>query len=128
LPGYGFSKVSPKIRENISRITNTFLEKCSGRLIIVFLLDVRVDPGREDMQMKEWAQYNEVPLIYTFTKTDKLSSNKVLQRKKVILTKLGISDKEVVLYSSRTGKGRSELLSKINLAVSEFKSLHNSKT
>lgn len=120
LPGYGFSKVSSKMRCEISRITDGFLTNCSDKLILVFLLDIRVDPGKEDIQMQEWAEYNNLPVIYVFTKTDKLSSNKIAQRKKQILKKLNLLDEETILYSSLTEKGRNDLLKKINLKISEF--------
>ena len=120
LPGYGFSKVSSKTRSEISRITDGFLTNCIDKLILVFLLDIRVDPGKEDIQMKEWAEYNNLSIIYVFTKTDKLSSNKIVQKKKKILEKLNLLDDETVLYSSLTGRGRNDLLKKINLKISEF--------
>ncbi|RMF94555.1 MAG: YihA family ribosome biogenesis GTP-binding protein [Candidatus Schekmanbacteria bacterium] len=120
LPGYGFSKASLEVRNNISKTTNDFLLKCKDRLIIVFLLDIRVEPSEEDFQMKEWAKYHNVPLIFVFTKSDKLSSNKLINRKKRLIEALSIADEEVVMYSSKTGRGKDELLRKINQKISEF--------
>jgi GTP-binding protein EngB required for normal cell division len=51
----------------------------------------------------------ELPVVTVFTKSDKLSNNKMASRKVSIKKKLNLG--EVVLFSTLSGRGKLELLS-----------------
>jgi GTP-binding protein len=51
-----------------------------------------------------------IPYLYILTKTDKLSNNQVIARKRAIERTLGVSaDKKPILFSAVTQKGKDDI-------------------
>ena len=99
LPGYGYSTMSQKEKENINALTNYFLETNNNIRHIFHLVDVRHLPTAEDKQMYNWLEASEKPFSVILNKADKLSSTKQAQAIKDIEKAL-FSAKELILFSS----------------------------
>ena len=109
LPGYGFSKMSLKEKENINKLTNNFLEKNLNLRHIFFLVDIRHDPTENDRAMYDWLAEKEIPCTIIANKADKLSKTKAEEMIQVIRKKL-FADSDIIAFSSETKTGVEEVL------------------
>lgn len=100
LPGYGFAKVSKKMKRTWSEKIDTYLEKRKGLKLILFLLDIRRTPSPDDLAFFEWTSFHKIPIIIILTKTDKLKKYEVQAQTAIIQKTLGLEDQDsMVLYS-----------------------------
>jgi GTP-binding protein len=112
LPGYGYAKVSRKMREEQwGKLISTYLQRSPNLLVGIQLLDIRRDgPTKLDWQMIEWSRASEVPTLYVLTKADKLGKNKRAQAVQAFTKALDLPRGEKPFpYSAVTGAGRAEL-------------------
>lgn len=75
LPGYGFAKVNKEMRKTWGQTLSNYLENRSQLKLLILVLDIRRELSLEDEQMIAWAQRLNKPLLFVFSKTDKLSSS-----------------------------------------------------
>jgi len=119
LPGYGFAKVSAKLRAKWGQVIETYLAKRQTLRGVVLLIDARHGPTANDLQLWEWLCYYHRPSIVVLTKADKLKQSERPKALKITQTKLGLpSTAELILFSARTGEGKKELWKKINAFLS----------
>lgn len=109
LPGYGFSKMSLKEKENINKLTNEFLETNLNIRHIFFLVDIRHEPTENDRAMYDWLASKEIPCTIIANKADKLSKTKANEMLAVIRKRL-FADNEIIAFSSETKTGVQEVL------------------
>ena len=113
LPGYGYASISKTMREKWQKMINDYLV-CRENLQLVFVLvDSRLEPQKIDIDFINGLGESGVPFSIIFTKTDKLSANKVqgnVQRFKNKLMETWEELPFMLLTSSETGKGRDEVL------------------
>ncbi|MBK7384888.1 MAG: YihA family ribosome biogenesis GTP-binding protein [Flavobacteriales bacterium] len=77
LPGYGYAKVSRGEREVWQGMIHRYLGERENLQNVFLLIDSRVEPQQNDLDMVQWLGENSVPFAVVFTKIDKLSSPKV---------------------------------------------------
>lgn len=111
LPGYGFASVPLEVRKKWGPMVQGYLESRSTLQALLFLFDIRRTPNEEDLQLVQWAQFYEKPLILVLTKVDKVTKNELHRQTKKILEALG--QIPVVHYSSTKNVGRFALLHRI---------------
>ena len=109
LPGYGFSKMSLKEKENINKLTNSFLENNLNIRHIFFLVDVRHEPTENDRAMYDWLASKQIPCTIIANKADKLSKTKAEEMLQVIRKRL-FADSEIIAFSSENKTGVEEIL------------------
>jgi GTP-binding protein len=114
LPGYGYAKVSKKIRAQWQPMINLYLSKRKSLLGLVLLVDIRRDPGKEEFEMIEWLESHEMPYLVVLTKADKLSKTKQEKRHVSICSQLSREKNSVILFSSKTKMGRDTILEEID--------------
>ncbi|HEV8456210.1 MAG TPA: ribosome biogenesis GTP-binding protein YihA/YsxC, partial [Gemmatimonadales bacterium] len=73
LPGYGFARASKSDRAGYRKLVTGYLRTRETLAGIVWLLDIRHDPSREDLEMQELLVESGRPVLATFTKADKLT-------------------------------------------------------
>lgn len=110
LPGYGFAKRTFEEKKKWSALTDAYftgnnnidLLRC-----VVQLVDGKVGPTADDVQMLEYLTEAELPFIIVYTKTDKLNAT---QKKalKESMCKYPAALAEI-MYSSETREGRDEV-------------------
>ncbi|MBS4035797.1 MAG: YihA family ribosome biogenesis GTP-binding protein [Ignavibacterium sp.] len=130
LPGFGFAKVSKSEREKWERMIHSYLKKRTNLICLFLLIDVRHKPLANDLEYINWLGENQVPFAIVFTKSDKLTLNKlnanVLDYKNT-LAKNWDPLPEIFITSSEKNIGRDEMLSFIeannNKYSSEIKSI-----
>lgn len=113
LPGYGFAKVSRTEREAWKRMIDGYLLQRTNLQCVFLLIDTRLEPQRNDLDMIQWLGENSVPFVLVFTKSDKLGTNQVVASIalfKRVMKKTWENLPEMFITSSETGRGRDELL------------------
>jgi len=114
LPGYGYAKVSKKMRVQWQTLIESYLSGSGQIQSVVVIIDSRHEVSPLDIQMLEWLRELGIPPIVVATKVDKLSSNELvfkLTRTTNALSKFGV---EIVLpFSAVTGHGKKQVLQAI---------------
>ncbi len=110
LPGYGFAKVSQSIKKDWGDMMNAYLRERQNLAMVIFILDIRRDPSKDDLSLRDWLEHYRIPYIPILTKADKVSNNQAIVRKKLIEKSLGTNaQKKTILFSAKTQKGKEEL-------------------
>ena len=117
LPGYGFAKAPRGEKESWGELMDRYLS--SGRVNHLFLLlDIRHPPTDEDRQMLAYVVYYGIPFTIIATKADKLAKTKVKPAAN-LNAKLCGAPPYAIPFSSETGAGREELLSRIEAILAD---------
>lgn len=119
LPGYGYAKVSMKERERWAGMINRYLEKSRSLKLMLLLIDIRHEPGANDIQMFEWLKANNASTIIVLTKADKIKRSQKDKCIKVIRSALKADGYRMIPFSGVTKEGREELLSAIEEVIDE---------
>lgn len=117
LPGFGYAKVSAKVRESWKALIEQYLERERMLRGVVHLVDARHDPTATDRQMVAFLATRELPTLVVLTKMDKL---KKTQRERAVATAmdhLGLDEEQLLAFSAKTGEGREELLAALESLV-----------
>ena len=119
LPGYGYAKVKRSAKEKWSlRLEEYFQKRRTSPPLILFLLDSRHLPSKEDLTFFEWAFSNGVRPLLVLTKTDKLKDWEIEKNSSAILSDLetgkSIEPLSVIHYSIKRGKCKEMLIEMIN--------------
>lgn len=113
LPGYGFAKASKAERAVWEQMIQTYLRERENLQCVFLLVDARLDPQQNDLDMVQWLGENSIPFCIAFTKSDKLRGPKVDSNVAQFKRKLKETWDELppmFITSSETSKGRDELL------------------
>jgi GTP-binding protein len=114
LPGYGFARTSKENRENSLKLITDYIINRKNLICLFILLDCRHEPQSIDMEIMEWAAFSKIPFVICFTKTDKLSVQKLtknIDNYKKMLLKRWESLPDIFITSSAKKTGRDEILS-----------------
>jgi GTP-binding protein len=122
LPGYGFARASKSDRAGYRKLVSGYLRTRETLAGIVWLLDIRHDPSREDLEMQELLVQSGRPVLATFTKADKLTRSALHDRERELAVSLGLRPDQIQLTSSRFGTGIPELAASIVAAAHEERS------
>lgn len=108
LPGYGYAKVSKRLRDEWKRVIENYFHTCWRNIkLVVLLIDSLVGPTELDMESIQWLQSLRLPYVIALTKCDRASQKEISSSLKRLRE---VSDAKVVLTSSKEGKGKRELL------------------
>jgi GTP-binding protein len=119
LPGYGFARASKSARAGYQRLLTGYLRARATLAGIVWLLDVRHDPSRDDREMQELLIESGRPVLATFTKTDKLTRSALPARVRELARMLDLEPEQIQLTSSKSGLGMSDLAGSVVAAAAE---------
>lgn len=79
LPGYGYAKVSKKLREKFEQFISEYILQRTNLMNVFVLVDSRHSPQKIDLEFMEWLGENGIPFSIVFTKQDKLKSQQKKQ-------------------------------------------------
>ena len=120
LPGYGYAKVPRQLRKQWAEIIDDYLQNRSTVQLILLLIDSRREPSEEDCAFIKWALFHQKPILFIFTKTDKLNE---IEKQKNASIALDFLEKHLNLtahsihflhYSIKDPSARIRLIKKIN--------------
>jgi len=110
LPGYGFAKVPAALRDKWRPLIHGFLSRSQELAGVVQLIDLRTGPSPDDLQSVDYLAELGVPVLFVFTKSDKLSRTEREKEFAKSVKKLGIDPEQAIEFSALKGTGREELL------------------
>lgn len=116
LPGYGYAKLPPKLRDKISGYLSWFVADQSIDLRLVLLIvDVSIEPKVSDQETFALLRDSGRPVLIIANKIDK-GNQKVITQSLQQLTTI-FAPYQILPFSAKTGRGRQELLAHIEQAL-----------
>ncbi|MGE4520732.1 MAG: ribosome biogenesis GTP-binding protein YihA/YsxC [Desulfobacteraceae bacterium] len=113
LPGYGYAKVSKKMRAEWEKMIEDYLLTRESLRCLVWIMDIRREPAEFEHDFALWLKQNNIYYINVLTKADKLSKTKQIAQKKKIASKLEFSEDLLITASGIKGTGREKVWEKI---------------
>lgn len=121
LPGYGFAKVSKQLKEQWGKMIEGYLKKSKTLRIIFLLIDIRHEPGKNDVDMYSWCVREGFNPIIIATKSDKISRQQRQRQTSVIRKKLQcVEGTPIIPFSALNKEGREEIWEYIDDMVEAF--------
>ena len=117
LPGYGFARAGKAARTGYRRLMDRYLLERETLAGVVWLLDVRHEPSRDDLEMQELLVRSGRPVLVALTKADKLTRSAQAVRSRELAVALGLHEDQIQLTSSSSRLGVAELAASIVAAV-----------
>jgi len=108
LPGYGYAKISKSESEKWGVMVESYLKNRPQLKQIFLLMDIRHEPGKNDIMLFDWFKHFDLPYTLIATKSDKISRGAVDKHLGIMRRTLDIKD-EIVPFSSETKSGRDKI-------------------
>ena len=110
LPGYGYAKTARAEQERFSRVIDHYLTHRDNIRYVFLLVDIRHEPGANDIAMVEWMNYYGYEPVVIATKADKLSRNQQSKQLAVIRKGLGLKGSaKIIAFSALSKQGKDEI-------------------
>ena len=110
LPGYGYAKAPKTEIARWSKMIEEYLQKREELKAIILLIDIRHEPGKNDVMMYEWLKHYGYDIIIAATKSDKLNRSQIPNQLSLIRKTLGLGAEDVVIpFSGEKKTGVDEL-------------------
>ena len=110
LPGYGYAKVPPALRQHWKQEIDAYLRKRQSLRGLVLIADIRHAPAAFDLQMLAFCAAIELPCLVLLSKADKLSRAQVRTRQREVegeIAKEG-ARAQLIPFSAPAGTGVQE--------------------
>jgi len=123
MPGYGYAKVPKTEREKWVRMFDEYFSLYQDRLLLFILLDSRHPLQPADKEFLLYIRSFSMPKVICFTKIDQSGQKDLAASRKSLAqfyTTTG-SEYQVIESSSKTSKGKKELLSIISDFQTNYK-------
>ena len=117
LPGYGFARAGKTARAGYRKLVDRYLLERRTLAGVVWLLDVRHQPSKGDLEMQDLLARSGRPVLVALTKGDKLTRSAQAVRATAIGAALGLDADQIQLTSSTSRLGVTELAASIIAAV-----------
>ncbi len=112
LPGYGYAKVPPKMKEAWQKNIDDYLRGRESLRGLVLVMDIRHPMKPFDEMMLQWSTEANLPAHLLLTKADKLKRGP--QQATMLKLKKDLPENTTVqTFSAMTGQGRDELVKKM---------------
>lgn len=118
VPGYGFARVSKKLKTKFGMIIEDYLESRNNLKNVFLLIDFRHKPTNDDVMMYEFLKYYNIPVTIVATKADKVKKSCFEKNINIIVNTLNINKEDIILFSTITKTGKEEVLNKIESLIS----------
>lgn len=107
LPGYGYAKAPKTEREKWAELIQAYFDANPMVRAVVLLVDSRLEPQKNDLELLSYVEALGLPLIAVLTKADKCKQKERDKRRNQWRTMLG--GPAPLLFSSKTGMGTEKL-------------------
>lgn len=104
LPGYGYARVPPKLREHWRSLMEAYFSRRSSLAGLFVITDSRRPLTETDWQMIGYARSRGLPVHLLLSKCDKLTRNEGRTTLRRVVAELG-ADATAQLFSAVTGEG-----------------------
>lgn len=110
VPGYGYAKVSKTERAKWGEMLETYFTTRTTLLHVLLMVDFRHPPTADDIQMKEFIDYYDIPYTVVATKCDKIKRGKWNQHASIIKKAMNLPSMDsLIIFSSETGEGKEKV-------------------
>lgn len=117
-PGYGYAKVSKSQKNTWKKMVDDYLTGRENIKLAVLIVDGRHESFKSDIEMKEWFDSYNIPVIIIATKADKMSTSKLHSLWSRNIKDFDYADgKAPLFFSAVTGQGRNELIKEIEARI-----------
>jgi GTP-binding protein len=108
LPGYGYAKLSKRMRSGWQKDIEDYLKNNQELKLVFLLLDSRHEIMDNDRMMIDWLQHYRISYIMVLTKSDKISNNQY--RARSLKLSKEYPNQEILRFSSKNKTGREDIL------------------
>ena len=105
LPGYGYARLAKRQRTELRALIASYLETRRTLAGIVWLLDIRHPPSRDDAAMADLLIRIARPVLVALTKADKITRSRRLSRLAALAEAVGVPPEQCVLTSAVSREG-----------------------
>jgi GTP-binding protein len=117
-PGYGYAKVSKSQRQSWKRMIDNYLTGRENIKLAVLIVDARHKSFTSDIEMKNWFDSYNIPVVIIATKTDKVTRAHLHSIWIENIKDFNSADGKMPLFfSAVTGQGRNELIKEIEARI-----------
>jgi len=110
LPGYGYAKAPKTEIAKWGKMIEEYLEKREELRALILLIDIRHEPGKNDVMMYEWLKHYGYDIVIAATKSDKLNRSQIPKHLSIIRKTLGLGADDVLIpFSGEKKTGVDEL-------------------
>lgn len=121
LPGYGYAKVSKEVKVKWGKMIDNYLKKSEVLRLLFLLVDIRHEPGQNDIDMYNWAVHYGFNPVIIATKSDKISRGARQKHISMIAKKLNVVEgTPIIPFSALSKDGRDEIYEYIEDAKEYF--------
>ena len=113
LPGYGYAKVSQTTKEKWGKMIERYLKKSPTLKAVFLLIDIRHEPGRNDIDMYNWVCESGFTPVIIATKLDKITRSQVQKQTALIRKTLGAKGAAIIPFSALNKQGVDEIWAEI---------------
>ncbi len=115
LPGYGYAKAPKTEIAKWGAMIEEYLENREELKAIILLIDIRHEPGKNDIMMYEWLKHYGYDIIIAATKSDKINRSQIQKHLSVIRKTLGLGQQDILIpFSGEKKTGVAELWAEID--------------
>lgn len=105
------------MRSSWGKLIAQYLEEREELACVVVIIDLRHELKKLDRELIDWLRYQGRAYLPVYTKADKLTRNKQFQQARALDAALTLTADDRVIFSSKTGQGRDDLIKKLAAAV-----------
>ncbi len=112
LPGYGYAKRTFEDKKKWSALTDGYFtgnRNIDSLKMVCQLVDARIGPTEDDLDMLYYLREAELPHIIIATKTDKLNATEKAKFNAIMAEEELCEGTPIIMYSSKTNLGREDL-------------------
>lgn len=117
LPGYGYAKVSWSEKQRWSGLVEGYFQAGRDIRLLIQLVDIRRDPGEDDLQMLRFATERRIPCLIVATKSDKLSRGEREARLKSLENYLNEFKMALIPFSALSSEGTDKIKEQITMLL-----------
>ena len=117
LPGYGYARVSKRIREKWGNMVEAYLSSRSTLRSLAFLVDIRRGFREKEYDLLEWLFANRIDCFIILTKADKLSRQKQQKALAAVAGDLGMDKNDIILFSAKDRNGTERVVDRIEKSI-----------
>jgi GTP-binding protein len=120
LPGYGYAKVSSRLRDNWVKEVEHYILKRENLICLFVLIDSRIKLQTSDQRFMEMLGNNQIPFVRVFTKSDKLKAEplkRTIKEHDRLMLELWEELPVTFITSTVKRKGKEEILDFIEQSI-----------
>jgi GTP-binding protein len=116
LPGYGYAKVPPEVKEKWQKTLDAYLRTRDCLKGLVLVMDIRHPLKEFDQQLLLWCAQSELPVHIVLNKADKLTKSAISKAQLLIKNHISQYSNVVTfqIFSALKGTGLKELTDLLN--------------